>query len=359
VIDNDFIRKHLWRRSGLSATLSPLAALNAIYQKHRRQQALGNQFQPPCAVISIGNLCSGGSGKTPFTIFLARLLHKQGYRVGVSHRGYKGAFEHYPALISSGEGLLHPPHRCGDEAALIASRLPGIPVVAGRQRKAAISLLLAAFPDLQLVIMDDGFQHLKVARQLDIVCFDGEVGIGNGMLLPAGYLREPLSALSRDNILVINHKQEGGSNPELERMLADYSDHLVNCHYHYSAWVESSGQGHRLPYPRGKSCLLVSGIAHPGSFEAAVRALGVIWLHHFAFGDHYSYADENELDRIATLAEKYRVEHILCTEKDMMKLCRHKRLENMLLALQITLRCKNERELLKWVEDGIRGVVAS
>lgn len=168
----DFIARNLLRRSPLSDLLNPLGALNALIQTQRRKHLSAKAWRPPCKVISIGNLVSGGSGKTPFCIYLAGLLRDSGFRVAISHRGYKGRLENTPALVSDRHQILCETNEAGDEAYLIAKRLPAIPVAVGKQRVAAVSLLLAAYPDLDFVLLDDAFQHLDIARDLDIVCFD-------------------------------------------------------------------------------------------------------------------------------------------------------------------------------------------
>ncbi|MDZ4183268.1 MAG: tetraacyldisaccharide 4'-kinase, partial [Candidatus Cloacimonadaceae bacterium] len=114
MISHRFINQHLLKRSGLSYLLSPLSYLFAIIQTRRRKLLRKGSYRPPCAVISIGNITSGGSGKTPLTIHLAKALAEKGFKVAVSHRGYKGAFEHSPHLISDESSLLYPPNQCGD-----------------------------------------------------------------------------------------------------------------------------------------------------------------------------------------------------------------------------------------------------
>ena len=130
-----------------------------------------------------------------------------GIKVALSHRGCGGSRERFPSLVSNRSNIILGVKDSGDEAQLLAQKLPGIPVVVGKRRVAAISLLLAEYPDLDVVILDDGFQHLKIARDLDLVCFDAKLGLGNGRVIPAGWLREPLSALQSADALVLIQKE--------------------------------------------------------------------------------------------------------------------------------------------------------
>ncbi|MBW6513999.1 MAG: tetraacyldisaccharide 4'-kinase [Candidatus Syntrophosphaera sp.] len=322
-----------------------MAEVNAAYQKRRRSARAEGAWHPGCKTVSIGNITSGGSGKTPFCIYLAELLGAEGISLGISHRGYRGAFEHKPVIISEGKEPLFSARESGDEAHLLASRLQGIPVVVGRQRQAAISLLLEAWPETQVLILDDAFQNLRVARDLDILCFDAETGIGNGRLIPAGYLREPLDAIDPDTLIVINHKGPDSDTASLESMLRERSGHIFHCHYRISGAVDAEGKLHPVSDLRGKRAMLVSGIANPASFEQTARSVGISWLSHFQFPDHHPLSDPREIARIAELAAKYRVGHLVCTEKDLAKLSVHKQLRDSLFALRIGLDCPEASQL--------------
>ncbi len=151
---------HLLQRSLLCYLLYPLSLVWLLVQRHRRRQPGPRPLSIKAKILSIGNIVSGGSGKTPTTIALAKILKDKGYKVAVSHRGYKGEYENQPILISSLNGLNPEAEKAGDEACLIASKLIGTPVVVGRDRKAAI-ICAKPVPDLDVIILDDSFQHLK------------------------------------------------------------------------------------------------------------------------------------------------------------------------------------------------------
>lgn len=354
MISHNFIKRHLLKRSFLSDILTPLSSLNAAYQRFKRKRASENQWHPDRGIISIGNITSGGSGKTPFCIFLAELLDDEGVKIGISHRGYKGSFENTPTMISEGRGPLYSALEAGDEACLLASRMPKIPVVVGKKRIAAVSLLLAAFPDTEIVILDDAFQHLHIARDLDIVCFDSSTGIGNGRVIPAGYLREPLDAISPETITIINHKDAAAAVDSLENLLSKRTEHIFHCHYKTEGLFDPWGKYVAASELSAKRVILISGIADPSSFEGTLREAGINWIHHFKYPDHYDFGDAIEIEKVAALCKKYKAEYLVCTEKDMAKLSVHGRIKDLLLALRIKLVCPKAEELKKLVLKSVK-----
>ncbi len=149
----------------------------------------------PRPVISIGNITVGGTGKTPVTAYIARFLLAQGYRVAVLSRGYGGSLEGQTCVVSDGATIMLSARECGDEPYLLASTVPGLMVVIGTDRYAAGQLAMQQLsPDIFL--LDDGFQHLRLHRDLNILLLDFSRPFGNGLTLPAGILREPLSAVT-------------------------------------------------------------------------------------------------------------------------------------------------------------------
>ena len=334
------IQAHLLKRSPLSYLLYPLGKLYGAYQSLRRRYLFPRPYHAPCKVISIGNIVSGGSGKTPLTIAIARLLSEQGIRVAVSHRGYKGKFENHPHLISDSKSLLYPADVAGDEAWLIASSLPGIPVVVGSKRKDAIRLLLKSYPATQVIIMDDAFQHLKVFRDLDIVSFSTESGIGNGFVLPAGYLRESLNALTDKCIAVVYRMQQTHTPKAWEALIQAKTPHVYHSYATATECMDARGNPFAIDSLKGKRLVLVSGIAHPKSFEKTVKELGLKYIKHNIYPDHYSFDDEN-------ITPKLLHEHpdiILCTQKDIMKLARHPELAPRLKALVLSYQFDEQEE---------------
>lgn len=336
MISHSFIAKHIMRRSILSAALYPLSLVYRAAQYLHRGIAGLNAYQAPVKVISVGNICSGGSGKTPFTIALAKALRDMGIHCAVSHRGYKGSGEHSPQLISDQDNLLCANAVCGDEAFMLAQALPGIPVVAGKSRKEAIQLLTCSFPDLDVVIMDDAFQHVKVRRDVDIVCFDSLTGVGNGWLIPAGYLREPLTSLRHAHYCVINHKHDDmQSSQVLSKLLSRY--HADVRHSVSGGKCLRDTQNRNVVIDKNDLCVLLSGIANPASLEQSVMEMGIRFDRHYCFADHHPFTSSTEIAEVLTYCKQYGIRHIICTAKDMPKLAVHPELHDMLRCLELIL----------------------
>jgi tetraacyldisaccharide 4'-kinase len=168
----------------------------------------------PCRVISIGNLTLGGTGKTPMVVAVAGFLSENRKRPAVVSRGYGRQDETRILVVSDGRSLLVDARTGGDEPVLIGSKLSDVPVVVGNKRYEAAQYALKLFnPDI--VILDDGFQHLQLRRDLDIVLVDAADPFGNGKLFPAGILREPVTALRRAHAVVITRADASGSVEEL------------------------------------------------------------------------------------------------------------------------------------------------
>ncbi|MBC8415369.1 MAG: tetraacyldisaccharide 4'-kinase [Candidatus Cloacimonetes bacterium] len=305
----NIIENHLYKRSLLSYLLWPISFKYSLILKLRR--LLANQgYRSKCKIISVGNIVSGGSGKTPLTIFLAKHLTEKGFNVAVSHRGYKGKFEHKNKLISDHSDVFDSARDAGDEAFLLATKLPGIPVITGRNRKRSIQILEEKYPDLGYIILDDSFQHLKVFHDLDFVIFNEIGGIGNGFVLPAGILREPLSALKFADYIVFNGKGE------IPWLLLKYNKPILRGGYKVNRFYDTDGNDIT---PVGKIALL-SAIGLPRSFEKTIKEAGLFYEKHYRFPDHYDFKDKAILQKIETELKKEKIDYLLITEKDFAKL---------------------------------------
>ena len=347
---NKLIQNHLLKRSLLSYALYPLSLIYGCWQNQRRTYYQRKAYKAPCKIISIGNIVSGGSGKTPLTITLANLLQKKGLKVAVSHRGYKSAFENNPHIIADDSGLLYDVQQTGDEAYLIASSLPEVPVAVGRKRKAAIQILLQKYPDLEIIILDDALQHYYVYRDLDIISFDASLGLGNGFVIPAGYLREPLANIPSQSIAIINHKNEQQKQlPWLEKIIRK-GLLVFHCFGSPSCFRNSDNNTFPLTYLNDKKIVLSSAIANPASFEQSVHSLGLSFMKHYAVQDHYAFQDASLPKKLLELNPDY----ILCTQKDIMKLAKFELLKNRLLALELIYSFEQEDKFLNQVLSYIK-----
>ncbi len=305
----NFIENHLYKRSLLSYLLWPISFKYSLILKLRRLLTK-KEYKSKFKIISVGNIVSGGSGKTPFTIFLANHLKDQGFKVAVSHRGYKGKFEHENKLISNQEEVFDFAQDAGDEAYLLASKLKGIPVIVGKNRKVSIKILEQKFVDLDYIILDDSFQHLKVFHDLDFVVFNSIGGIGNGFVLPAGILREPLSALKYADYIVFNGKGE------IPGRLLKYNKPILRCVYVVKRFYDKDGNDVKIS---GRKSLL-SAIGLPRSFEKTIKEAGLSYEKHYRFPDHYDFKDKAILQKIETELKKEKIDYLLITEKDFAKL---------------------------------------
>ena len=275
----------IWRRGGVAQwLLRPLALLHATLVGLRRglyRAGLLRREHLPVPVIVVGNRVAGGAGKTPVTIALVEALRAAGRRPGIVSRGHG----------RSDLAALHevqpqdPAATCGDEP-LLMRRRTGAPVVVGRDRAAAARQLLARHPDTDVIVCDDGLQHLRLARDIEIVVFD-ERGAGNGWLLPAGPLREPLSRLRTVDAVVAH-------DPRQVRTLVPAGVPLHGLRLEPEAIVSLDDPSRRLPLAAfsGRRVHAVAGIGRPERFFATLRALGAEVVPH-AFPDHHPYRAEN------------------------------------------------------------------
>lgn len=311
----EFAEKHLLNRSILSYLLYPASLCYAGLMLFRRRILQGRGYRAPFKVISVGNLTSGGSGKTPIAIALCKELQKRGLRVAYSSRGYKSKLEQGAKQISDGNSILYPASVAGDEAVMAATMLPRIPVFSGRKRKQVLKLAAIKYPNLDYMIMDDAFQHLKVERDYDLVVFDTRTGLGNGFVLPAGYLRESVAAISAKTLCLFHHKNGHEINPQLENRFIQRGlswfrvQSSTDCVSHLAVKLESSAL-------KQMSFTLISAIAHPESFENSVRELGIKFSRHLVFPDHYDYMDPSLREQL----NNDPTECFLTTAKDAVKL---------------------------------------
>ncbi|MDY6915483.1 MAG: tetraacyldisaccharide 4'-kinase [Candidatus Cloacimonadota bacterium] len=304
------IAKNLYRRSLISYLLWPFSQIYGGLLKLRRKfYSKHKTYRAPCQIISVGNIVSGGSGKTPTSIWLAQKIAKKGKQVAVSHRGYKGEFEKTEKLISTCDKVLDCAAKAGDEAFLLANKLPGIPVVVGRNRTAAIKLLLENYPDLDCIILDDSFQHLAVAHDLDFLVFNSIGNIGNGFVLPAGILREFLSTAKLADYFVINGEKEIAA-------LNNFSVPQLQAKYKVERITDTEGKTVNISYIKNKKIALLSAIGLPASFEQTVEKAGLEFSYHLSLPDHFNYA--NNLTVFTGKIKDF--DYILTTEKDYAKL---------------------------------------
>ncbi|MCS6775504.1 MAG: tetraacyldisaccharide 4'-kinase [Chloroherpetonaceae bacterium] len=310
----------------------------------------------PCPVISIGNITAGGTGKTPMTQMLCRLLTAAGYRVAVLIRGYSGEREHDGAVVSDGRAVLLSVAEAGDEAFLLAHSLPGVPVIAGKDRRRTGRLACREFqPDI--LLLDDGLQYWQLHRDLDIVLLNATCPFDNGHTFPRGLLREPPAHLRRAGVIILTRAREVSASalqalqqqvrqlapgcPILTADLIPVGLHTVSDHNEYPlSWLD------------GRRVAAFSAIGHPASFESMIGELGGILAARFRLRDHRRVTAP-ELEQMLSRACSAGAEALITTEKDAVKMPRVSA-SLPVLALQVTMQVEGVHELLARIEGVVR-----
>lgn len=284
------------------------------------ERGLPTRFTSDVPVISVGNLTTGGTGKTPIVMELARGLIKAGKTVVVLSRGYgaKTPVDYARAMDP----------RFGDEAYLIQEQVPEAIVIVGKDRVQTLQRALADYrPDY--VILDDGFQYLRLQRTVNILLFDGERLIGNGHLLPVGPLREPLSQIKRASILFITKTVSTESLQLVEHWVKQYGARLPEAPIQVvpvsfqPAGLQAMNKKHtdRPELFANRPVIAVSGVAIPEQFEHDLQSQNLTLLKHFRFSDHHNYS-HSDFEEILALFRKHQAERplLLTTDKDLPKL---------------------------------------
>ena len=269
----------------------------------------------PCFVISIGNLTVGGTGKTPMTIYMAKLIKSLGYKVAIISRGYKGGAEKTGGIVSNGHTVLMESDKAGDEPFMMASKLKDIPVVVGQNRFEAGCLAIQEFnPDV--IVLDDAFQHLNLKRDIDIVLLDCGRPFGNAHLLPRGILREPISALKRSDAFVLT-RSDSVSDYIRQAFMHKIENLAPGRPVFRSFHVPNQTFTSDLLY--GRRVVAFSGLARNNDFRRTVENLKCDLIDFLEFSDHHKYT-EIDLQTIIQSSINAQAEFILTTEKDYVRI---------------------------------------
>jgi tetraacyldisaccharide 4'-kinase len=282
--------------------------------------------------ISIGNLTVGGNGKTPFTIFLASRLQSRGLRVGIVSRGYNRKQSAEAARLIADNGVLTVrPNEAGDEPAMMAKSFNG-PIAVARRRIDGIELLLQRGP-LDVVILDDAFQHLRLERDVDLVLINRERGLGNGWMLPAGPMREPLGAIDRANaIVLIDAGGESALSPPQMEKIATRTILRASMRARALIAIEN-GAWREIPIAlAGARVLAVSGLADPSGFYSMLRELEADLTGVLEYPDHHAYTASDWQTIVNSMREG---DIVVTTEKDLIKLEQFPFARNSLYALRL------------------------
>lgn len=310
------------------AALSPLWLASQGYRVaagvHRAGYTSGmrRRHRLPCPVISIGNLTLGGTGKTPLTAWTAQWYRRQGWRVAVLSRGYGGMAIDQPQVVSAGDGPVTDWRTAGDEVFLLARRLPGIPVLAGRNRHASGLYACERF-GVQVLVLDDGFQHHALHRDCDIVLIDASNPFGHGALLPRGMLREPLRALRRAQVIVLSRVETAG---KAVSGLCEQIRRYAGQQPIYRMAVSPEGLYRHdtccsvdPSWLQQRRVVAFAGLGNPRAFVASLQQCRAHVAAFLAFPDHYPYTPA-DWQAICDVARREEAEALVTTEKDAVRL---------------------------------------
>jgi tetraacyldisaccharide 4'-kinase len=316
-------------KSGLKYVFfAPLSsAWDGVYRLRRILYEYGvlkkTTFKVP--VISVGNLAFGGTGKTPTIIWLAEWMISHGLTPVVLTRGYKGQLEHSSGLLKSGQKFRLNPYDYGDEPLMISNKMSRGAVIVGKERsKNLLKYFSEVKPDV--VLLDDGFQHLQIHRSFNIVLFDATMEMKLFKTAPLGYLREGLSALRDADALIITRADMVG--PDKIKKLIN----LISNHFHHKPPIALTSytplgvfdvhdkyifSNHEL---KGLKAIAVTAIASPDAFYRYLESFGVSISERVSFPDHYFFTPEDVNELLIKASQQSAI--IICSEKDMVKMKR-------------------------------------
>jgi len=287
-------------------------------------------------VVSVGNLTLGGNAKTPFTLFLASRLRMRGLRVAIVSRGWgRMPSAERAILVSGGEQLLAGPDEAGDEAVMMAKSFAG-PIAVARRRIDGIELIEQRLGALDAVVLDDAFQHVRLGRDVDLVLMNAERGVGNGWLLPAGPMREPLGAARRaDAVIAIGGGRAGAASGAIPRAVATHPC-LLRATLRPRALVSPASAAARWTEGplslMGRRVVAVSGLADAAGFYRMLREMETDLVGVLEYPDHHMYT---AADWHSIVAAGRGGAVIVTTEKDLVKLERFPFERDSLYALRL------------------------
>jgi tetraacyldisaccharide 4'-kinase len=291
-------------------------------------------------VISVGNITTGGTGKTPMVAWLARWFRQQDVRVALVSRGYR----------AEAEGQ-------NDEARELESLLPDVPHLQNPDRVAAAQIAMEEL-GMQLVILDDGFQHRRLHRDLEIVLIDALQPFGYGHVLPRGLLREPLTGLKRADVIALSRADAvtDDRRAELRGQINRWAPHATWCALaHRPTWlIDAGGQPHPLSVLSGQRVAAFCGIGNPAAFRQALETLGCDVVAFRTFPDHHAYQRE-DIEQLSRWAGEHSPEMVVCTRKDQVKIAVDRFGGARLLALAVEISVLNGQPQL---EEHLRSVLS-
>lgn len=318
------------KMSGTKRWLFPLSRLAAGlygFGVRLRLWLYGSHLLPirrlPLKVISIGNLAAGGTGKTPHAALVANYFKKKGIKTAVLSRGYRGTKMKQGAIISDGISISGTLEEGGEEPFWLAQKLTGIPVVVGKDRYRS-GLLCFQKWQTEWVVLDDGFQHLSLEREIDILLLPGHLPFDSERLLPLGFLREPIKEMRRADMVLITHAERLNFSQREEvakeiRSRIPSTPIFFSEHKPMSLWFYSNKKEVPLSWLAGKQVVGFCGLADPESLAFSLKQIGADMVKLVEFPDHHFYREKDKRS-LETLSRSLKINFLVTTEKDALKL---------------------------------------
>jgi tetraacyldisaccharide 4'-kinase len=319
-----------------------VCSLRLTFYRH----GIYKQKKLPVRVISVGNITLGGTGKTPLVIYLAEKLKEKNENVAILTRGYKRKKKEMVELTQKTRDKIKW-EDAGDEPYLMAQRLSGVPILVSKNRCRSGDYAVGKH-DARFLILDDGFQHLKLFRDLDVVVIDSINPFGNGRLLPAGILRESPSSLKRADVFVLTKTDQGSKKNKLIQRLNRLNPKapIVESVYRIRT-VKKLFEGSAINAKEleNKPALAFSGIGNPESFESSLRQLRIRILKHRKYPDHFPYSPA-DVFTLMDEAEGEGADFIITTEKDSVRIPFINRMKIPFYVLKIDLKITSGEKIL-------------
>lgn len=343
----------------LAFALAPLGGLYGAVMKARRALYRSGRFRAcelGAPVISVGNLTTGGTGKTPLVEWIANELAQKGRRVCILTRGYGRRSSGTRVIVSNGSEILADANQAGDEPLLLAERLRGLAaVICDADRVSAASWAVENFKS-NVFVLDDGFQHLRVVRNLNILTIDATNPWGNRRLLPAGILRESPAELARADCIVITRAEDSNQTEELQREIdeLDGGQPIFRSRMTFHGLRHVAGGESPFGPDEIKAARVAAfcGVGNPESFFSLVRRAGYQLCHTQTFRDHHIYS-QADMDRVARESITHGAQVLLTTAKDEVKL-RGLTLGLPSYAVDVEIVIENEEKLIALIDEAMR-----
>jgi len=332
--------------------LLPLAPFYAIAVRARNRAFDANPEKAkrvPLPVLSVGNLSVGGTGKTPIALHLAQELDKMGHKNVIISRGYGGRRDVDPMDVTPESD----PSEIGDEPTMMARRLGPNQVIVGRSRHAAALRAISSVPEAKLLIMDDGFQHRKLHRDVDLLLLDGVRKWGNGRLLPLGDMREPMTGAKRAHALIVTRGLKANKD-EVETWWSEFGSGgpIFYVDFHLAA-VRDAATGKRLALPAELGPLFTfCALGHPQAFYADLQDAGLTLVGTKSFRDHKALSP-SKIAKLAALAADSGAAGLVSTEKDAVKLTTSHIAASGLPIWVAEQEVQGAADLVEWIADSL------